>query len=187
LTITTSNAHVDIDVDFNQEKSSRAKLSITTTNGYVLVSFFMIQSHMTPFSFIKASLGLHDFTTVQASNPNFEVVTQTENAALDVTFKDAPVDSLLTHTASTSNARAHVSLHPTYEGYFTLSSNSAWINPVVKENEVEDPAGRGRSRSVHFRNVRGFVDGDVAWVSSTPGRKGTVDVKTSNARITLDL
>lgn len=114
----------------------------------------------------------------------FDVTTKTSNSRLDVSFRDAPLDSTLNHRAATSNSPAEVTLHPTFEGHFSL--DSSLFTPVVHEHRVEDPSGKDRKRVIRYRNVRGFVDGDVSWVGNGEG-KGKVAVKTSNARVTLNL
>ncbi|KAF5354947.1 hypothetical protein D9756_005640 [Leucocoprinus leucothites] len=170
--IATSNARVDVTVDLNQVMSDQAKMSINTSNGP-----------------LKADINLNDmrYAGVSDSKPDFLVNTHTSNSRLDVTFRDAPVDSILTHRGSTSNSPADVRLHPTFEGHFSLNSHSGLFNPIVHEHQVDDPAGRGRRRNVSYRNVRGYVDGDVKWGGSNEKKRGNVDVSTSNARVTLDL
>lgn len=170
LVIATSNSRVDIDVDFNQLRSSRAKLSITTDNGP-----------------LKADIRLHDLRIAQPSTKtSFSVLTHTSNSPLDVAFRDAPIDSLLTYRGSTSNSPANIFLHPTFQGRFTLATHSAWSNPIVHQHWVDDPAGRGRTRLVTYRNLRGYVQGDITW-GDADGEKGEVIVDTSNAGLTLDL
>ncbi len=67
LVIATSNSRVDIDVDFNQLRSSRAKLSITTDNGSVS-PFYIFELCLTANSSpLKADIRLHDLRIAQPS------------------------------------------------------------------------------------------------------------------------
>ncbi|KAJ3563688.1 hypothetical protein NP233_g8775 [Leucocoprinus birnbaumii] len=171
--IATSNARVDVTVDFNIIKKSQAKMTINTSNGP-----------------LKADIGLHDgrfSDSFSESFPDFLVSTHTSNSRLDVTFQDSPVNSILTYRGSTSNSPANVYLHWTFEGRFHLNSHSPWFNPIVNEHQVDDPTDKGRTRSVRYSNVRGYVDGEVKWGNEINRKKGEVDVSTSNSRITLDL
>jgi len=187
LVIATSNSHVDVNIDFNQLRSSQAKLSIITDNGSVL-PFVIFKICLTvDSSFLRADIRLHDLRITQPSEigTNFSVLTHTSNGPLDVAFRDAPVDSLLAYRGSTSNSPANVLLHPTFQGRFTLATHSAWLNPIIHQHRVDDPAGRGRNRFVSYRNLQGYVRGDIVW-GNTDGEKGDVDLATSNARLTLD-
>jgi hypothetical protein len=157
----------------------------TSTNGLIPCSpffFLTIQSRL-----IRANLKLHDLTASKTDKPHFQVTTKTSNARFDVTFQDAPVDSVLVYKGTTSNSPAELSLHPTFEGHFLLTSGSQWFNPVVHESQPDDPSGKGRSRVVQYRNLRGSVDGDVYWGSESVDSQGVANVRTSNAKVTLNL
>lgn len=193
LQLHTSNGKIDADIDFNQDVSKKAVLSLSTTNSYV--SHFMRprnrQLNIGGFFFffrpLDARIHLHNFTSLEESgaNSNFDVVSRTTNGKLNVAFLDAPVDSKLTFGGTTSNAATDISLHPTFEGHFSLQSSL--VTPDVREHRVEDPSGRGRERVVRFRNARGSASGEVVWGRRSEGGKGDVRVHTSNARITLNL
>lgn len=126
--------------------------------------------------------------TSDATKGKYEVTARTSNAALHLTFFDAPVDHSLNLEAHTSNALAEVTLHKTYEGTFDLSS-SRYYGPIVQWNkDAEDPKGHGRQRRVHFETEsRGHVHGDVAWDSEGGAKSGSVNVGTSNAKVHLTL
>jgi hypothetical protein len=73
-----------------------------------------------------------------------------------------------------------VSLHPTYEGTFTLDSSLVPFGAHVLVDEgVQDPAGDGRKRNVELRkgNGGGHVEGWVEWGDSEEGRGGRGNVK----------
>jgi hypothetical protein len=58
----------------------------------------------------------------------------------------------------------------------------------VREN-VPDPSGRGRKREVQYTSLyKGELTGSVEWVDEKEDKKlekGTVEVKTSNAKAVL--
>jgi len=120
LQLHTSNGKIDADIDFNQDTSKKATLSLITSNAA-----------------LEARLSLHNSTDSGISN--FDVTSRTSNGKINVAFLDAPVDSTLAFRASTSNAATEVSLHPTFEGHFTLQSSL--VTPDVREHRVEDPSG----------------------------------------------
>ena len=97
------------------------------------------------------------------SGGSFLIDTKSDTSGLRIKFDDAPVESALTLTSKSSTGSVDVDLHPTYEGTFSLSSSVR--SPVVNvKEEVEDPAGKGRDRSVKFVRARSHaVVGEVAW------------------------
>lgn len=170
--IATSNGRIEVNVDFHQVKSTQAKMSMTTTNN-VLAAF----------------IELHDMRDAQTSesDSDFLITTRTSNDGHLVEIQKAPVDSILTFRGSTSNSPMDVLLPPTFEGHFTLDSRSNSSSTIVREKQVDDPAGRGRRRHMSYRNAEGRVEGDVEWGGGDKGRKGEVEVSTSNSWIRLNL
>jgi hypothetical protein len=119
----------------------------------------------------------------------FAVRTHTSNSPLAVNVTEQPVDSVLKLEAHTTNSPAHVHLHPAFEGVFKLRTS---ILPAVVhyDEDVEDPAGLGRKRVVHVKNVGRFarvVHGDVEWVpqGQEVAPAGKVDVSTSHSPLRL--
>ncbi|XP_006461438.1 hypothetical protein AGABI2DRAFT_178597 [Agaricus bisporus var. bisporus H97] len=167
LGLHTSNGKIDVDIDFSQVKSSTANLLMTTSNGR-----------------LRAGVRLHDRTSGNAGT-DFKVISVTTNAHLDFSFLEVPLYSTLHHQASTSNSPATVTMHPTFEGRFSLASSSLFT-PVINEHRVEDPYGKDRHRIVTRRTFRGLVEGDVSWGGDTKG-DGSVHVSTSNGKLTLNL
>jgi len=94
---------------------------------------------------------------------SFLVDTKSDTSSVHLDFDDAPVDSTLTLTSKTSTGSINVDLHPTYEGTFSLSSDVG--SPAISvKDEVEDPAGEGRNRTVKLVRTRGHVMvGEVGW------------------------
>ena len=94
---------------------------------------------------------------------SFLIDTKSDTSGVRIKFDDAPVESTLALTSKTSTGSVNVDLHPTYEGTFSLSSSLS--HPVVNiKDEVEDPIGEGRKRTVKFVRARGHVvAGEVTW------------------------
>jgi hypothetical protein len=126
------------------------------------------------------------FSTFENSTSGaFTVITRTSNSPLDVNFSDHAPDGLLKLDAHTSNSPVEVRLHPSFEGTMKLRT-SLFAPTVSPELEVEDPAGRGRTRSVNVsttgRHSR-VVHADVEWKPEDEALKpdGKVEVSTSNS------
>ncbi|KAI1790402.1 hypothetical protein LXA43DRAFT_513251 [Ganoderma leucocontextum] len=144
--------------------------------------------------FIKTSNGLIDSQVGLYSNASdatggtFVVSARTANSPLKLTFVDAPVDSALHATMGTSNSPAQVTLHETYEGSFSLLSSTFFRPAVEWDKDPEDPAGRGRERTVKVNAVKdSLVTGDVFWGEKEAKEKGSVSVETSNSPLRLIL
>ncbi|KAI1788344.1 hypothetical protein LXA43DRAFT_1097445 [Ganoderma leucocontextum] len=159
------------------------KLELHTTNGAVLGQF-----KTTSELDLHSSNG-HAKVSLLPSSPDanggaYHVTTQTSNGAIDLEFVDAPVDHALTASARTSNGRAEVTMHETFEGSFDLWTTNAGT-PTVHARDVRDPAGRGRKRGylVHA-NRRNSVRGNVWWGEENKER-GSVSVWTTNGRLRL--
>jgi len=121
----------------------------------------------------------------------FTVATRTSNSPLDVNFSDHAPDGLLKLDVHTSNSPAKVRLHPSFEGTFKLRT-SLFAATVSPDLEVEDPAGRGRKRSVNVSTIGRYsrvVHGDVAWKSEDEALKpdSEVEVSTSNSPLHVSL
>ena len=97
------------------------------------------------------------------SGGSFLIDMKSDTSSIHIKFDDAPVDSTLALTSKTSTGSISADLHPTYEGTFSLSSSVS--SPVVNvKDEVEDPAGEGRKRTVKFVRAHGrAVVGEVTW------------------------
>jgi hypothetical protein len=110
---------------------------------------------------IHGNISLHS-TTKEHSGGKFLVDAFTNNAPLHIGFADAPVDSTLRFTGFTSNSPAVAFLHPTYQG--DLLVKSTLFGPKVEVNEdVKDPKGEGRTRTVDVSKAGGEIVGKVYW------------------------
>ncbi|KAH8090997.1 hypothetical protein BXZ70DRAFT_1011259 [Cristinia sonorae] len=190
--VATSNAHVD------GKLTATELLDIHTTNGALKNEITLVNNDTskptglvlrTSNSVIISSVSLVS-TTEDKTGGAFEVTAHTSNAPIDVVFPNAPVDSLLTFKATSSNAHVRAKLHETYEGSFELSTGRWFPATVNYEEGVEDPAGKGRHRVVETRDYgRGHASGKVSWKADDAAMRtvGSVDLATSNSGIQLIL
>jgi hypothetical protein len=174
LDVETSNSPVKVVVNaFNQNNSAPTSVKIRTRNG-----------------FLSADLSLVS-TFENGTSGAFSVVAHTSNSPLDVNFSAHAPDGLLKLDAHTSNSPAQVQLHPSFEGTLKLRT-SLFVASVSPEPEVDDPAGRGRTRSVNVspigRHSR-IVHADVAWLPEDEALKpdGEVKVSTRNSPLVVRL
>ena len=97
------------------------------------------------------------------SGGSFLIDTGSDTSGVQIKFDEAPVESTLVLTSKTSTGSINTDLHPTYEGTFSLSSSLRFPAVNVKD-DVEDPTGEGRERTVNVIRTRGHtVVGDVRW------------------------
>ena len=77
----------------------------------------------------------------------------------------------------------------TYEGTFFLRTSTWFPINVRGDNDVEDPAGRDRTRTVEVTSVsRGKTEGKVEWVPAEEDKQlGSFVLTTSNSPISLSL
>jgi hypothetical protein len=119
-----------------------------------------------------------------SSGGSFVIDTKSNASTVRIKFDEAPVDSTLALTSETSTGSINADLHPTYEGTFSLSSGA--VSPVVNvKDEEEDPAGKGRERTVEFfRSGSHVAVGEVTW-ENTHVHSSRVDLKSGVARLSL--
>ena len=190
LELETANAPINVHANLaSGDDEQPTHLILRTSNGYVLhllFSFHLTSNYPYPCSHIDSEVTLQS-TTASSTGGTFDVSAHTSNAPLALTVVDAPIEHALTLNARTSNSPARVTLHPTYEGAFDVRS-SKWFRPTVEwDAEAQDPAGKGRRRTVQVQRVRGeSVKGSAAWAEGGEER-GEVDVETSNSPLWLKL
>ncbi|KAF9644205.1 hypothetical protein BDM02DRAFT_1058236 [Thelephora ganbajun] len=103
-------------------------------------------------------------TTKDLSGGKFSVGAFTSNSPLHVSFADAPVDSVLRFIGLTSNSPAVAVMHPTFQGDFSVKSTL--FGPKVDvTQDLKDPKGEGRTRTVDVSNVGREIVGKVYWGS----------------------
>lgn len=118
----------------------------------------------------------------------FKVNARTSNSPLEVSYFSAPVDSVLNFEGHTSNSPARVVAHKTFEGSFFLRSSTWFPVTVDHDDTVEDPAGKGRQRSVQVNKVsRGVTEGTVAWLPTEEKEVGSIVLTSSNSPVHLAL
>ncbi|KAI0800275.1 hypothetical protein C8Q74DRAFT_1364043 [Fomes fomentarius] len=169
LDLYTTNAPITVSASLVNDDSMRPSyLSLKTSNGR-----------------IDGEISLTSNTSGSASG-DFRVVARSSNTPLTLTFVDAPADSALSLSASTSNAPTHVTLHKTFEGTFDLSSSSVF-RPQVDWTPADDPTDGIRRRRVRLDTVKGSrVRGGISWVEGGEDR-GQVVLETTNSLLRLTL
>lgn len=130
-------------------------------------------------------------STPSGEGGKFKVETTTSNVGLDVAFVDAPLNSSLQHYARTTNGKAAVALHETYEGDFEATTSS-YFKADLNFLPAADPSGKGRKRATIVQSQRNHFSGNTKWVDTKNpdyGRKtgSSVVVSTSNSPIVLKL
>jgi hypothetical protein len=123
----------------------------------------------------------------------FHIRAHTLNAPLQAEIASAPLDSVLTVDAKTSNRVASVALPSTYEGSFEVVTSNApatfeRVNPGARDPACErDETCSGRSRSVRATAAkRSSVAGTAYWDQKNADR-GKVSLTSSNGPATLYL
>lgn len=187
LYLSTHNAPINVHASLTNNNAGpfdTTQLIMRTTNGYAPQPSLPVQKLILWLcSRISSDITLSS-RAQDRTGGQFRVNAHTSNAPLELIFVDAPVDSMLTTSAQTENAPARVVLHKTYEGAFDLVS-STFFRPEVQWDDVEDPKGTGRSRTVAIEPgvSSTAVRGSVTW-EERPGA-GNVSVRTSNSPLRL--
>ena len=154
--------------DEADEHSDFSKLFIRTSNSLIHSNISLVAA------------------TKDHSGGKFLVDTFTSNSPLHIRFVDAPVDSILRFAGFTSNSPAVALLHPTYQG--DLVVKSTLLGPKVDVNEeVKDPEGEGRTRTVDLAHVGKEIVGKVYWGSENKDAFGHVMFGSTLLRATLKL
>lgn len=113
---------------------------------------------------------------------SFNVEANTSNARLTLDFPVAPIDSVLNIQGGTSNAKALVKLHPTWEGTFGLRTTNRMTHV---DNPVRyDPTGQGRERQVAWFGEYERSDGLATWSGKYTGN---INLQSSNEVVELRL
>lgn len=183
LFLRTTNSPIKVDVGLKNDDTHVTSLKISTTNrcAWFLLYLHFILNLSQKFSKLEANV---DLVSSSENGGSYAVTASTTNSPLRVAFPTSPVDSTLKLSATTTNSPAAVSLHPSYEGSFELSTTQ--FLPKLVKHDASDPSGRERKRNVELGSTsRGSLRGRVSW-SDNEG-PGSVFVKSTNAFITLEL
>ncbi|KAK7043533.1 hypothetical protein R3P38DRAFT_2885863, partial [Favolaschia claudopus] len=128
-----------------------------------------------------------------AKAENFIIKTTTSNGKLTGQIASAPLNSVLSIDAQSSNSRAQLTLPPTYEGRFEVATSNAPVQVLVLNDDQPDPACegkrncKGRQRAVHTGTVsKRSIMGAVHWDKKN-GDRCFVNLKSSNGLTTLYL
>lgn len=169
LILETSNNPIEVEVGLkNEDESHPSFVKMRTTNGRILSAVHLLRSH--------------------ASGGAYAIEAHTSNNPLNLIVPSSPYSSFLRLDAHTTNSPSKITLHPAYEGSYSI--RSSMIAPKVEySGDVEDPSGQGRHR-VHntHRVTRGhLVEGSVRWGEEGGEKGGSVTLSTSNSPAVLEL
>ena len=178
----TSNSPVQIVVGLHNDEDGPLTLDVRSNNGSVLTIFSPVYSHLAN-RYVETMLGL---LSRPGSDSSFDISLKTSNSPLRVQMVASPIDSKLKLDASTTNGAATVLLDPGYEGSFHLRTSNN--RPTVKRNyDVRDPKDQGRKRTVTYKTVgKRELIGDIYW-GAQKSTNMSVNVRTSNAPVTLEV
>ncbi|CAK5264386.1 unnamed protein product [Mycena citricolor] len=164
--VVTSNGRVDLSLTLNATGSEEPKVSIKTSN-----------------SALNAELTL---LSQSGSGGVFPIRTETSNGRLDTKVVEAPIDSVITLDARTSNSAGSIELPATYEGLFSISTSNAKTSMHRVSGNDEDPkcavASDCEPRKRHVQTKmqnKGHVAGTVFWEQGNEDR-GKATLRTSN-------
>lgn len=135
--------------------------------------------------FVHGNISLHS-TAKDHSGGKFLVDAFTTHSPLYVGFAEAPVDSVLHLTGITSMFPAIAHMHPTYQGDFLVKSSLFGPKVEVDEN-VKDPAGKDRTRTVDINKDGQQITGKVFWGPENENAFGHVELVTTLLRAVLKL
>ncbi|KAI5123821.1 hypothetical protein M0805_009113 [Coniferiporia weirii] len=170
LTVVTSNAGIAIDVKMHSASLEKpTAVTLATSNGI-----------------INSKLSLQADSSGGGADSAFSAKAVTSNKCLGLSVIQQPADSLLTVESSSANGPAIVSLHPAFEGSYTLTTSLKNVVLDVAEN-VTDPSEKNRMRTVSTDRLGfGLAAGRVVWGEDT-GQGGWVNVTGANAQVELAL
>lgn len=156
--------------DEEDELADFSKLFIKTSNGPVYGNISLLA------------------TTKDHAGGKFSVDAFTSNSPLHIGFADAPVDSTLRFIGLTSNSPAIAIMHPTFQGDFLVKSNLFGPKLDITE-DLEDPKGEDRTRTVDASKVGKQIVGKVFWGSEEDSKDafGHVELGSTLLRATLKL
>jgi len=166
----TNDPSKDLSDDAGDEHTGFSKLFIKTSNSPIHGNITLLAD------------------TEDSSGGKFSVDTFTTNSPLRIGFADAPVDSTLRFIGLTSNSPAVAVMHPTFQGDFLVKSTL--FGPKVDvDQDVEDPKGEGRTRTVDVSKVGRQIVGKVYWGSEDESKDafGQVELGSTLLSATLKL
>ncbi|KAJ6576462.1 hypothetical protein DFH09DRAFT_914485, partial [Mycena vulgaris] len=168
LDIRTSNGPVKVAVDINSGDSNASNtLTIRTSNGAVE--------------------SIINLGTSSGTGGNFRVKTDNSNGPLTTQVVSCPVDGVLSLEAKTSNSPASVTLPPTYEGGFTLTTSNAGADVRRLAPNEQDPAGQGRQRVLEMKKATGSKSAGAVYWDKKHIHRGGVTLKSSNGSVSIHL
>ncbi|EJU04308.1 hypothetical protein DACRYDRAFT_105370 [Dacryopinax primogenitus] len=112
----------------------------------------------------------------------FSVVAKSSNTQVEVGVLDQPVNSTLSLTATSTNGRIGVGLHPAFEGEFIARTTNG-KSELIETPNVNDPAGLHRVRHITVSRFANILTGSAFWGEKK--KRGSAVLSTTNAGVQL--
>ncbi|KAJ7816716.1 hypothetical protein B0H13DRAFT_2459744, partial [Mycena leptocephala] len=172
-----------IDGTFNASKT----LNLTATFGSMIVDVNLATE--------PAKLEMHNNNGLIQGNINlesskesgaaFDIIAYNSNMAIELDVLAAPLDSNITLSATTNLGAITIKLPTTYEGSFSAATSISSLAVDFNEN-AQDPAGKGRKRTMEYERIyKTVARGSIGW-SEEGKTRGSVGARTSMAPVTLE-
>ncbi|KAJ7475868.1 hypothetical protein FB451DRAFT_1397262 [Mycena latifolia] len=168
LDLRTSNGAIKATVGINAGDSNASSTLTMRTSNNVIESIVNLE-------------------TTSCAGGNFRIKAETSNGPCATQIASLPVDAVLSLDARTSNSPIYVTLPPTYEGDFALSTSNAMADVRRLTPNEPDPAGQGRRRALEIMTGNSSkAAGGVYWSRKNISR-GDVTLKSSNGTVTIHI
>ncbi|KAF8207702.1 hypothetical protein K438DRAFT_2013190 [Mycena galopus ATCC 62051] len=170
--VQTSNAPIEATTFmFGESPGSESRVQLETSNGVINASLSLISDF--DDNILRTTLRTSN-AALEAQTPRQGMMARNSSFFLD---------------ASTSAGPATLYLFPEYEGPYELQTTLARARVVETIEDIRDPAGKGRHRTVTKTSTGHHVQGNVYWSHDgkpTPGfERGSVKVTTSVSPVEL--
>ncbi|KAF7333511.1 hypothetical protein MVEN_02367300 [Mycena venus] len=170
--VQTSNAPIEaIAFMFGESPGSESRVQFKTSNGVINASLVLISDF--DDNILRATLRTSNAALV-VQTPRQGIMSPNSSFFLD---------------ASTSVGPATLYLYPEYEGPYELRTTVARARVEETTEDIGDPAGKGRHRTVTKTGTSHHVQGNVYWSHDgkpTPGfERGSVKIITSVSPVEL--
>ncbi|KAJ6578912.1 hypothetical protein DFH09DRAFT_349821 [Mycena vulgaris] len=191
LSAAVRSSNAAISGNFNVQDS----LDLVTSNGAIKVAVAINGSEAAKTLTMRTSNDVIDSTidlsTTTGKAGNFGLKATTSNGRLTTRITSAPLDSVLTLEARTSNSQASVALPVTYEGSLGLYTSNSAANIQRVDSHEKDPACKAktdcksRTRVIETTLVtKGRAEGSVYWERKN-SKRGNVTLKSSNGAVAI--
>jgi len=179
LRLETSNGKVDVDLEVEDSgrRANGVDVVLKTSNAVLMTTANLYASQTAQSAFKSAKGG------------RFSIDARTSNGHLSLNIPTIPFDSALKLVGRTSNSPADVSLDKrgSFEGTYKLDTSSYMGIPTVQRADRDDQKDGQRRILERSFGGKGSSQGRVYWGRWDQGRDGTLELKTSNAKVSASI